>query len=120
MNTNPDPNAASAQSQAPVEPKCALVVMCIECGQGIELPLPIDQHALTYLLAYSGWFVTVCPPAQPAQPTQPTQEMPMVLGPLCAECAQKVYPPEVYAAAEQRRQQLLQAAAQAAQAQGPR
>jgi hypothetical protein len=45
----------------------------------------------------------------------------MVLGPLCTACAQKVYPPEVFAAAEQRRQQLLQFAAQAAQtAQAPR
>jgi hypothetical protein len=103
-----DPNAAPAQP--PVEPKCTLLAMCVECGEGTELPLPIDGRALGFFLAQRGWFISVMsPPGQGA-------EAPMVLGPLCTACAQKVYPPEVYAAAEQRRQQLLQAAAQAAQA----
>lgn len=106
--TASDPSAAP--TQPPVEPKCALLVLCVECGEGVELPLPIDNRSVGVLLAQRGWFISVLsPPEQRA-------DGPMVLGPLCAACAQKLYPPEVFAAVEQRRQQLLQAAAQAAQA----
>jgi len=94
----------------PSEPMCALLAMCVECGQGLELLLPIDQRALAFLLAQHGWFISVMSP-----PNQ-GPESPMLLGPLCTDCARKVYPAEVFAAAEQRRQQLLQSAEQAAQA----
>jgi hypothetical protein len=108
-----DPSAApppAPQTPAPrPEPFCVLLALCVECGQGIELPLPIDQRMLSYVLAYNGWFISV-----QNQPESP--EVPMVLGPICMACAQQVYPPEVFANVEQRRQQLLQAA-QAAQAQ---
>jgi hypothetical protein len=92
-----------------IEPQCALLVMCCECGEGIELPLPIDNRSVGLLLAQRGWFISVLSP--PGQ----GPETPLVLGPLCTACAQKVYPPEVFAAAEQRRQQLLQAVAQSTQ-----
>ena len=109
MTDIPNPNSQATPPPPPgSEPKCALLAMCVECGEGTELPLPVDQRALAFLLAQRGWFMSVMSP-----PNQ-GPEVPMILGPLCTACAQKVYPPEVFAAAEQRRQQLLQAA-QAAQ-----
>ena len=114
MTNIPNPNSPAAPPPGP-EPVCALLAMCVECGEGTELPLPVDQRALAFFLAQRGWFISVMSP-----PNQ-GPEAPMILGPLCTACAQQVYPPEVFVVAEQRRQQLLQAAAQAAQAaQGPR
>ena len=109
MTDIPNPNSQAAPPVPGPEPVCALLAMCVECGEGTELPLPIDQRVLAFLLAQRGWFISVMSP--PGQ----GPEVPMVLGPLCPACAQKVYPPEVFAVAEQRRQQLLQVAAQAAQ-----
>ena len=106
MTDIPNPNSQAAPPVPGPEPVCALLAMCVECGEGTELPLPIDQRVLAFLLAQRGWFISVMSP--PGQ----GPEVPMVLGPLCTACAQQVYPPEVFAAAEQRRQQLLQAAAQ--------
>lgn len=117
MTTPPDPKASAAPQapqaaqtspEAKAEPKCSMLAMCVECGQGIELPLPFDQRGLSYMLAQVGWFISVLSP-----PGQQIERM--VIGPLCGQCAQKVYPPEVYLMAEQRRQQLLQAFQQAAQ-----
>ena len=157
MTDIPDPNNQTASMPPRPEPACALLAMCVECGQGIELALPIDHRSLAFLLAQSGWFISVMsPPGQDSEPaathcrcghpiaahalgickhgtpswptrdgkhctcreliaassprTSSPPEVPMVLGPLCTACAQQVYPPEVFAAAEQRRQQLLQAA----------
>lgn len=106
MTTDPTP---SSPVPAPPgsEPSFALLVMCVECGDGAELPLPIDGRLLAFHLAQRGWFVTVVSP--PGQGI----ETPYVLGPLCAACAPKVYSPEVLAAAEERRQQLLRAAQEA-------
>lgn len=71
---------------------CALLVMCVDCGQGLELPLPIDRDTFPRLLAQHGWFVAVLtPPSPPGQEPQ----TPVVLGALCGSCAPKVYPPEV-------------------------
>ena len=106
MTDIPNPNSPAVPPGP--EPVCALLVLCVECGQGIELPLPIDQRDLAFLLAQSGWFISVMSPPGHGS------EVPMILGPLCTACAQQVYSPEVFAAAEQRRQQLLQAV-QAAQ-----
>lgn len=100
MLPNNDPKSPGTT----IEPQCALFVMCCECGQGIELPLPIDQRALAFLLAERAWFISVLSP--PGQ----DPEAQTVLGPLCTACAQQVYPAEVFAVAEQRRQQLLQEA----------
>ena len=110
MTAIPDPNSQAAPPSPGPEPVCALLAMCVECGEGAELPLPIDNRALAFYLAQRGWFISVMSP-----PNQ-GPEVPMILGPICTACAQQIYPPEVFAAAEQRRQQLLQAAAQAAQA----
>lgn len=110
MTDTPNPSDPTTPR---AEPVCALLAMCVECGQGIELPLPVDQRALAFHLAKSGWFISVMSP--PGQ----GPEVPMVLGPLCTTCAQKVYPPEVFAVADQRRQQLLQAAQAAQVAQAP-
>ena len=114
MTDIPNPNSQAAPPSPRPEPLCALLAMCVECGQGIEVPLPVDQRALAFHLAQSGWFISVMTP--PGQ----GPEVPMLLGPLCTACAQQVYSPEVFAAAEQRRQQLLQAAQAAQAAQGPR
>ena len=108
--TLPDANNPRPAPAAP-EPWCALVVMCLECGQGTEVPLPVDQRTLSFLLAHNGWFISVLSPPEKGT------EARMVIGPLCGACAQQVYPPEVFAAAEQKRQQLVQAlAAQAGRA----
>lgn len=105
--TATDPNAANPNAADPntrVEPRCALLAMCVECGAGIEIPLPVDPRWLAFFLAQSGWFISVMTP--PGQ----GPEVPMLLGPLCTACAQKVFSPEVFKIAEERRQQLLQAA----------
>jgi len=86
------------------EPKCALLVMCVECGEGVDAPLPIEHRAIAVLLAQRGWFMSVISP--PGQ----GPEVPILFAALCATCAQKVYPSEVYKIAEERRQVLLQAA----------
>lgn len=117
MTNSPTPNSPPNQAtpQPPrSEPTCALLAMCVgtyedACGDAIELPFPIDNRTVGFLIAQHGWFISVMSP--PGQ----GPEAAMVLGPLCTTCAQKVYPPEVFAAAEQRRQQLLQAAAQPTQ-----
>jgi hypothetical protein len=81
-----------------------MLAMCVECGQGLELPLPVDAGLLAFFLAQNGWFISVLnPPGQ-------APEVPMLLGPLCTPCAQEVYSPEMFKIAEERRQQLLQAA----------
>ena len=102
--TTPDPNGPATPPPPCSEPVCTLLAMCVECGEGAELPLPIDQHILAFCLAQRGWFISVMSP--PGQGS----DTPMLLGPLCASCAQKVYPSDVFTVAEQRRQQLLQEA----------
>jgi hypothetical protein len=109
MTDNSQPNPSVAPQPPRPEPNCALLAMCVECGEGIELPLPIDNQTIGLLLARRGWFISVLSP-----PGQGLEAL-MVFGPLCTACAQKVYPPEVFVVAEQRRQQLLQAAAQSTQ-----
>lgn len=85
-------------------PKCALLVMCVECGQGAEVPLPTDRDAIARLLAGKGWFTSVLSP--PGQ----GPEVPILIGALCAGCAPTVFPPEVLRVAEERRQKMLQGA----------
>ena len=101
-----DVSKDQAPSGAP--PNCAVLVLCVECGDGAEVPLPMDHRSLAFYLAHRGWFVTtMTPPGQ-------GPEVPILFGALCTTCAQKVYAPEVFKAADERRQQMLQAA-QAAQ-----
>jgi len=83
------------------EPKCTLLVMCAECGQGFEAPLPIDRDAFARQLARHGWFLSVLTP--PGQ----GPEVPILFGAVCAECAPTAFPPEVLKIAEERRQMLL-------------
>ena len=113
MTDIPNPNSPTAPPPGP-EPVCALLAMCVECGQGIEVLLPVDVRWLAFFLAQSGWFISVMTP-----PDQGS-EVPMLLGPLCTACAQQVYSPEVFKAAEERRQQILQAAQVAQAGQAPR
>jgi hypothetical protein len=82
-------------------PPCALLVMCCDCGKGLEAPLPLDQATFALFLARQSWFVSVLSP--PGQ----GPEKPLLFGALCMECAPKVFPPEVMKAAEERRQQML-------------
>jgi hypothetical protein len=93
-------------SDLKTEPKCQLLVMCVQCGQGVEAPLPIERYALSRLLAQHGWFTSVLSP--PGQ----GPEVPILFGALCAICAPTVFPVEVLRAAEERRQKLLQEANQ--------
>ncbi len=85
----------------PAEPACALLVMCVECGQGVEAPLPTDRRAIARLLAQHGWFMSVLSP--PGQ----GPETPILVGALCPTCAPNVFPPEVLRVAEERRQKML-------------
>ena len=88
----------------PVAPACALLVMCVHCGQGTEAPLPTDRDAITLLLAQRGWFVSVLSP--PGQ----GPEVPILFGALCMTCAPTVFPPPVLKAAEEHRKRMLQGA----------
>lgn len=82
-------------------PPCALLVMCNECGRGVEAPLPMDQDLLSRILAQQAWFVAVL---------SPPGQVPILLSALCGECAPKVFAPEILRMAEERRQLLLQGA----------
>ena len=107
MDTQPvaDPSSKPA-------PAFVLLVLCVECGQGVELAFPIDQRSIALVLAQNGWFVSVLSPPDQG----PT--VPVVLGPLCSDCAPQVYPPEVFKFAEEQRQRLLQAVQAVLAAQG--
>lgn len=82
----------------PAVPPCALLVLCSECGSGIDVPLPIDREFLVRFLARSGWFVTIM--------TGPGH-VPILFGALCGACAPRVFSPEILRAAEERRQKIL-------------
>lgn len=102
--TSSDPKADPVQPApaALAEPRCALLVMCVECGRGAEPPLPIDRDGLALFLAQVSWHaVVMTPPGQ-------GPEVPVVIGALCTSCAPTVFPPEVMKAAEERRKQILQ------------
>ena len=92
---------ATSQASRP-ESKWALLVLCVECGEGVEVPLPIDYVPFLFFLAQRGWFTSVL--KQPAQ----DPEAATLFAALCTPCAQKVYPPEVFKIADERRQQLVQ------------
>lgn len=79
-------------------PTCALLVLCNECGRGVELPLPIDHESFPRSLARHAWFVVII--------TLPGQ-VPILFGALCGDCALKVFSPEILRAAEERRQRML-------------
>ncbi len=96
-------NQASPQVPRP-EPKFALLVMCVECGEGVEAPLPIDHKTIALLLAQRGWFMSVLSP--PGQ----GPEVPILGAALCTACAPSVYSPAVMKIVELRRQEMLQAA----------
>lgn len=90
--SNEDPRTGTA------DPACALLVMCVECGDGAEVQLPTDRDAIARVLAQRAWHMSVLTP--PGQ-------VPIVFGAVCASCAPRVYPPEVLKIAEERRQKLL-------------
>jgi hypothetical protein len=99
--------------QAPPAPKVALLVTCVECGEGVEVLMPIEHKAIAVFLAQRGWFMTtLTPPSQ-------NPEVPVLFGVLCSTCAPKIYPPEIMKAAEEQRQALVRMAA-APQPQGMR
>lgn len=97
MSTDPKSQAA------PPSPKCALIVMCVECSDGAPVSLPMDREALALTLARRGWFEAVVP-GPPGQ----GPEVPILLGALCGACAPKIFPPEVLKGAEDRRQKIVQ------------
>lgn len=79
-------------------PPCALLVMCNECGRGLEVPLPINHESFSRSLAMQACFVAILTP--PGQ-------VPILFCPVCGDCAPKVFSPEILRAAEERRQRLL-------------
>ena len=79
-------------------PPCALLVMCNECGRGVEMPLPIDYASFTRHLARHAWFGAIL--------TSPGQ-VPILYTALCGDCAPKVFSPVILQSAEERRQKLL-------------
>jgi hypothetical protein len=83
-------------------PTTALLVLCVECGDGVEVPLPTYLDAIALVLAQRGWFMSVLTP--PGQ----GPEVPIVVGALCMNCAPRVFPPEIMKAAEERRLKLLE------------
>jgi len=93
--------------QTPTPPVLALLVTCVECGEGVEVIFPIEQHALDTLLAVRGWYLSVLSPPQP-----PPQQSPVVIGAVCTNCAQRAFSPELLKASEARRQAILAAASQ--------
>jgi hypothetical protein len=97
---------ATTQSfpQAPPAPKVALLVMCVECGEGVEALMPIEHKAIAILVARHGWFMSVLTP-----PNQ-NPEVPVLFGVLCSTCAPKIFPPEVLKAAEEQRQAVVKMA----------
>jgi hypothetical protein len=86
-------------SEAMPSPPCALLVMCNECGRGVEILLPIDHESFARSLARHVWLVVILTP--PGQ-------TPILYGALCGDCAPKVFSPEILRTAEERRQKLLQ------------
>lgn len=108
-NPNPNPNSSPhASTVSPAQPRTAWLLMCVQCGQGAEAPMPLDRDGPALFLAQIGWYVSVLTP--PGQ----GPEVPILLAALCTSCAEAIYPPEVMKVAEERRQQMLQAT------QGPR
>jgi hypothetical protein len=89
---------------APAPPKLALLVNCVECGDGVDTPFPVEQGALALLLAQRGWYLSALSPPQ-------GPEVPILLGAVCNQCAPKAFPPELLKQAEERRQALLAKAA---------
>jgi hypothetical protein len=85
----------------PTEPLCSLLVMCAECGDGVEVPLPTDRDAIALILARRGWYMSVMTP--PGQGL----EVPLVVGAVCTRCASSAFPPEVLKTAEDRRLKML-------------
>lgn len=81
-------------------PPCSILVMCGECGRGLEMPLPIDRDSFVRTLLQQSWLVSIL---------TPPDRQPLLFGAICQECAPRIFPPEVLQAAEERRQQMLQA-----------
>jgi len=65
-------------------------VPCVECRTALIVPLPIEKSAIAAAADAHLWHLSAL--SNPA-------EAPMVLGLLCPICAERVYPPEVLAAA---------------------
>lgn len=89
------------EGSTPPDLTFALLVLCVECGEGVEVLLPIERDGLARLLAQQGWFLSgLTPPGQ----------TPIVFGAICSRCAPIVYTPEIYKSAEARRQKMLKEA----------
>jgi len=106
-------------------PTFQMLLLCAECGRGIEVPLPTDRSLLAIFLARQGWFMSVLkdpsrntrivmprmtsgvPTSLGTTPPDQSHEIPIVLGALCFSCAPSVWPPEALKAAEEWRQKVL-------------
>lgn len=91
----------STDSKSLTLPTFQMLLICAECGRGIEVPLPTDRSLLAIFLARQGWFMSVLTP-----PNQ-DPKIPIVLGALCSSCASHVWPPEALKSAEEWRQRAL-------------
>jgi hypothetical protein len=81
------------------EPESGLQVSCVECRNAIAVSFPIGRQAFAHVVAKLGWYLSVLtPPGQPGL---------VLLGPVCNECAPRVYEPDLLKAAEEARLRLV-------------
>ncbi len=69
------------------------------CGKAIVAAFPVTRSELAYICAKAGWYLSGL--SQPGAPGL------AVCGPVCDECAPKVYDAELFKAAEEARLHLL-------------
>ena len=81
------------------EPESALQVSCVECRNAIVAAFPVGREEFARILAKQGWYLSVMSP--------PGQAGLVLLGPVCNDCAPRVYDPDLFKAAEEARLRLL-------------
>lgn len=75
-----------------------LLIPCVErCGLTIAVKLPLTHEALERVSGAKDWILSVMTPP----------ETPVAVGALCAECAKRIYSPDVLAEMQRRRDARL-------------
>lgn len=97
----PAQTTAPAPASTPKEPTYFLLVLCVECGEGHAVPIPLDRVALEVTLARRGWYTSVVTPPS----HDPT--VPIGLGAICVTCAARQFPAEILKAIELRRLKIV-------------
>lgn len=81
------------------EAESALQIACVECRNAIVSAFPVGREEFARIVAKQGWYLSVLSP--------PGQGGLTLLGPVCNECAPRVYDPDLFKAAEEARLRLL-------------